>query len=180
MKRSKSRKVFPTACRDFQALLPANRRREIISSLLVVLLLGSTAQAKKKIDDWQAVQNLKPGSHVYVKAQHNHACSVEVVTEHELVCEEPRHRSFGTITLTIPRPAIREVRTLPNQAKDAWIGAGIGAGAGAVVAGTNSRDYPGFHAFIGGLSGAGAGALVGATVPIFQYLIQRGKTIYTR
>jgi hypothetical protein len=183
MNLSKSRKVFPTDCCVIQALVPAKRPQRIFSSMLagvIALFPVSNAQAKKKTDDWQAVQNLKPGTRVIVKAQRNYACAAEGATEDELVCEVHRPRSFGSITVKIPRAEIREVRALPNQAKDAWIGAGIGGAAGAVAAGTNSRDYPGFHAFIGGLAGAGAGALVGATVPIFEYLIQHGKIIYKR
>ncbi len=178
---NKSRKVLLTGCRVVQARIPAKRRRQSLSSMLaalVVLFLGPNAQAKKKTGDWQVVENLKPGTHVIVKAQHKYACTVEGATDDELVCEVHLPRSFRTITVTIPRAEIREVRTLPNQARDMWIGAGIGGAAGAIAAGTTSRDYPGFHAFIGGLAGAGGGALVGGIVPIFQLLIQRGKTIY--
>ena len=181
MNRSKSRKVFPTGWRVIQARIPAGHRRQIFSSMLaalVVLFLGPNAQAKKRTGDWRVVENLKPGTHVIVKAQHKYSCIVEGATDDELVCEVHQPRSFRTITMTIPRAEIREVRTLPNQARDAWIGAGIGGAAGAVVAGTNSRTYPGVNAFFGGLAGAAGGALVGATVPIFQYLIQHGKIIY--
>jgi hypothetical protein len=81
--------------------------------------------------------------------------------------------------MTFSRRDIREVRKVPNQAKDAWIGAGIDAAAGATAAAaSNSRNYPGFHAFVGGAGGAGAGALVGAMVPIFQLVFRRGKLIY--
>jgi hypothetical protein len=175
---TKSRKVFLTGCRVVQALVPAKRKRQIISSLLVALFFGFTAQAQT--GDWQAVQNLKPGSYILVKAQHRYRCSLESATDDELICEGHLSRSLRLSILRIPRSEIHEVRKLPhpNQAKDAWIGAGIGAGAGAVVAGTNSRDYPGVHAFFGGLAGAAGGALVGGTVPIFQVIFQRGKLIY--
>lgn len=148
--------------------------------MLAALLLGASAQAKTKNGDWRAVEDLVPGTHVIVKAQSKYACTVEGANEDQLVCWVHQRRSFRTVSIVIPRAEIREVRTLPNQAKDAWIGAGIGGAAGAVAAGTSSRDYPGFHAFVGGLAGAGAGALVGATVPIFQVLFHGGKLIYKR
>jgi hypothetical protein len=176
MNLSKSRKVFPTGCRVVQALVPAKRSRQIISSLFVVLLLGWNAQAQT--GDWQAVENLKLGTHVIVKAQHRYACSVEGTTEEQLVCEVRQPRSFRTTTLTIPRAEIHEVRTLPNQSKDAWIGAGIGAGAGAVTAASTSRTARGANAFFGALGGAGVGALVGGMVAVFQVIFQRGKLIY--
>lgn len=175
---SKSRKVLQTSCKIVQAVIPAKRTRQILSAMLVVLLLEPNAQAKKQTGDWRVVENLQPGTHVIVKAQHKYACMVEGATDDELVCEVHLPRSFRTTTVTIPRAEIREVRTLPNQARDAWIGAGIGGAAGAVAAGTNSRTYPGVNAFFGGLAGAAGGAIVGAMVPIFQYLIQHGKTIY--
>ena len=83
-------------------------------------------------------------------------------------------------TLRILRSEILEVRRLPqpNQAKDAWMGAAIGAGAGATVAASTSRAAPGANAFFGALGGAGFGALVGGIVPIFQVIFQRGKLIY--
>ena len=173
----KSRKVFLTGCTVVQALVRAMRKRQIISSLLVVLFLGSNAQAQT--GDWRAVQNLRPGARIMVKTQHRYPCVFISATEDELFCDAPQHGRLGLpLGMTFSRREIREVRTEPNQAKDAWIGAGIGAVAGAVVAGTNSRTYPGFHAFVGAAGGAGAGALVGAMVPIFQVVFHGGKLIY--
>jgi hypothetical protein len=159
-----------------QAVICARRKRQVISSILVGLLFGSNAQAQA--GGWKTVQNLKSGSHVFVKAQRRYLCSIEGATDDELVCEVHQRRSLRSSTLRIPRVEIREVRVLPDQAKDAWIGAGIGAGAGAIAVGASSRDYKGFHAVIGGLAGAGVGALIGATVPIFQVIFQHGKLIY--
>jgi len=173
---SKSRRVFPTVCRVVQALIPTKCKRQVISSILVGLLFGSDARAQT--GDWRAVENLKSGSHVFVMAQHRYLCSLEGATDDELVCEVRQRRSLRSSTLRIPRVEIREVRVLPDQAKDAWIGAGIGAGAGAIAVGADSRDYKGFHALIGGLAGAGVGALVGGITPIFQVIFQHGKLIY--
>ena len=175
---SKPRKVFQTGCRVVQALVPARPRRQIISSVLLTLFLGSNSRAQS--GSWRGVENLKPGIDIIVKAQHKYSCRVEGADDDRLVCEVRNGRFFHTTTIVIPRAEIREVLTLPNQAKDAWIGAGIGAGAGAIAGGTTSRDYPGFHAFVGGAAGAGAGALVGGIVPIFELLIKHGKVIYKR
>jgi hypothetical protein len=175
---TKSRKIFLTGCRVVQTFVPVKHKWQIIFSLLVVLLLGSNAQART--GDWQAVKNLQPGARIIVKTQHRHPCIFVSATEDELFCDVPRHWRLGLPAgMTFSRPEIREVRKLPNQAKDAWIGAGIGAGAGAVIAGTGSRTYPGVNAFFGGLAGAGPGALVGAMVPIFQLAFHGGgKLIY--
>src|SRR3989442_5633941 len=50
-----------------------------------------------------------------------------------MIRRPPRSTLFPYTTLfrSIPRTEIREVRTLPNQTRDMWIGAGIGAAGGA-------------------------------------------------
>ncbi len=187
---SETRRVFQTGCKLFQAFVSGRRRRQILYSMLAVLLLGASAQAQSQAPaqdrrrggagDWSVVKNLMPGTRISVKTHHRYRCLVENVTDDELVCGT--HAPFRSITLMIRRSEIREIRVAPhpNQAKDAWIGAGIGAGAGAVLGGTQSRDYPGFNAFVGGLAGALPGALIGGMVPIFQVVFQRGKIIYKR
>ena len=180
MKGSKSRKVFLTGCRVVQALGLAKRRRNIVYLLLAVFLWCPTAHAKKKTDDWRVVENLEPGTHVIVKAQHKYSCTVEGATEEQLFCWVHKRRPFHLISIAIPRVEIREVRTLPlpNQSRDMWMGAGVGAAGGALTAGLTSKSFPGVNAFFGGLAGALPGALVGGTVPIFQLLIQHGHLIY--
>ena len=175
---TKSRKIFLTGRRVVRTFVPVKHKWQIIFSPLVVLLLGSNAQART--GDWRTVKNLQPGARIIVKTQHRHPCILVSATEDELFCDVPRHWRLGLPAgMTFSRREIREVRKLPNQAKDAWIGAGIGAGAGAVIAGTGSRTYPGVTAFFGGLAGAGPGALVGAMVPIFELAFHGGgKLIY--
>ena len=175
---SKLSKIFPTGWRVIRARIPAKRWRQISFAMLVALLLGPNAQARKNAGDWRVVESLEPGTHVIIKARHKYSCAVEGATEEALTCWVHLPRSFRTISIQIPRAEIREVRALPNQAKDALIGAGIGGAAGAIAGGTTSRTYPGVNAFFGGLAGAAGGAFVGAIVPIFQLVIQRGKTIY--
>ena len=180
VKLSKLRKVFPTPRRVVQALIPPNCKRQIISSMLVAFLFESSARAQT--GDWQAVENLKTGSYILVKAQHRYQCSIESATDDKLVCEGHLPRSLRLFTLIFSRSEIREVRLLPNpnQNKDAWIGAGIGAGAGAITGASKSSVAPGANAFFGALAGAGFGALVGGSVSIFQGIAQRGKIIYKR
>ena len=175
---SEIRKVLLTGWRNVQALIAAKRRRQMLCWMLVVLLLGPSAQAKRNTGDWQVVENLEPGKHVIVKAQRKYVRIFEGRTEEELTCWVHQRRFLHPISIAIPRAEVREVRALPNQAKDAWIGAGIGAGAGAIAAGVNSKAYSGVNAFFGGLAGAGGGALVGAIFPIFDYLVRHGKCIY--
>lgn len=163
-------------------LVPIISRGKISSLLLVLLMFESSGWAQTG-GDWQAVQRLQPGVRLLVKAQHRYLCYLESATEDELICRVHARRPFRMVSVSIPRSEIQEVRKLPNpnQAKDAWIGAGIGAGAGAISAGTRSKSAPGANAFFGGLAGAGLGALVGATVPIFQVVFFRqGKLVYRR
>jgi len=162
MNRGKSRSVFLTAC-------------------MVILALSPCAEAQT--GSWQAVENLPPGRQISVEAQRRYSCILESANDSELVCEVHRRRTPRTSTITIQRAEVREVRearTLPNQRKSALIGAGIGAGGGAIAAGVNSTTSRGANAFFGGLAGAGIGALVGATVPVFQAIFKRGTLIYRR
>src|SRR5260370_7639101 len=121
------------------------KKLQFISLMVVALLFGSNAQAQS--GDWQAVQNLKPGSYILVKAQHRYRCSVEAATNEGLICQGHLPRSLRVSTLIISRSEIRELRMLPhpNQAKDALIGAGIGAGAAALLARTPSHSYARIH-----------------------------------
>ena len=155
-----------------------SRTPRIISWVLVVLLFASSAEAQ--IGDWQAVQNLKSGTRILVKAKERYFCSFENASNDQLVCEVPRHGTLGRRSVAILRSEITEVRRLPNQAKAAWIGAGVGAGAGAVLGASTSKTSRGANAFFGGVAGAGLGALVGGIVPIFQVLFHHGKVIYKR
>jgi hypothetical protein len=175
---SKSCGVFPTTCKVVQTLFPANCTRQIISSLLVVLLFGSSVQAQR--GDWQVVRNLPSGSRILVKTKHRYICSFDLATEDQLVCAEQSHSSLGTLTLMISRAEVSEVRKLPgedDQARDAWIGAGIGGATLGVVGASTGSTSRGASALFGTLVGAGVGALVGAFVPIFQL---RGKIVYKR
>lgn len=180
MSRNEFWKVFPTARQVVLAFARIDFKRRIISLAVSMFLFAGSARAQT--GDWQAVKNLMSGTRISVKTQHRYHCVVESVTDDELYCEAHVPRSFQVITLAIRRSEIHEIRISPhpNQAKDMWIGAGIGAGAGAVIAGTNSRTYPGVNAFFGGLAGALPGAIIGGIVPIFQVVFQRGKTIYKR
>jgi hypothetical protein len=178
MKLSKLRKVFPTACMVVQALMPANRWRQFFSLIIAGLLLQSSAQAQT--GDWQAVENLKTGSYILVNAQHRYRCSIESVTDDNLICERRPPHSSRLFALTIPRSEIREIRLLPlpDQGKDARNGAVIGAGAGAIAGASTNTVARGANSIFGGLAGAGLGALAGAFVPVFQLALQRSKLIY--
>ena len=115
-----------------------SRTPRIISWVLVVLLFASSTEAQ--IGDWQAVENLKSGTRILVKATERYFCSFEGASNDQLVCEVPKHGSLGRATVAILRSEITEVRRLPNQAKAAWIGAGVGAGAGAVLGASTSKN----------------------------------------
>jgi hypothetical protein len=124
-------------------------------------MFGTTAHAQNR--DWQAVQNLKPGTRISIKAQERYLCTFENASQDELTCEGVHPRvTRQPSRISIPRREIREVRLPPNQAKYGWIGVGIGAGVGAA------------GGLVGVLGGAAAGGILGTMVPIFR----RGKVIY--
>lgn len=153
-------------------------RLSIISSVLALLLFAPGVRAQR--NDWHKVEMLEPGSWLHVKAQHKYFCVLEGVAHDELICEVHLRRSFRTTTISIPRAEVREVRKVPNlanQRRDGWIGAGVGAAAGAIAAGTTAKTYPGANAVVGGLGGGAVGFIAGEFVPLFQL---HGKLIYRR
>jgi hypothetical protein len=156
-------------------------QRRIITWMIVVLLCGSNAPAQTggpgaqgQAGDWQAVQNLKPGKLIRVKARGQYYCHFEQATEDQLECKTVMVIAGRPSSVTIPRGEIREVRLEHSLAKHAWVGAGIGAGVGAAVGAGTAEVSPGFGAFVGGLAGVALGAFFGSLVSVFR----RGKTIY--
>jgi hypothetical protein len=67
-----------------------------IATLLLILLLAWPSLAKEKVD-WQTIENLPPGTHVYVLINWATECSIQKVTEDRLYCtqEYPGSRYKG-------------------------------------------------------------------------------------
>jgi hypothetical protein len=89
-----------------------SRKPRIISSIIFVLLFGSSAQAQN--GDWQAVENLKPGTRLTVKARHNILCIFQSATDDELVCKPLRFLHLGPGESRFDRQSVREIRLEPN------------------------------------------------------------------
>ncbi len=140
-----------------------------VSALLIVLLFAASTPAQNT--DWQAVQNLKAGTRISVKAQERYSCTFVHATEDILVCNVPRPFR-RPLPVSVPRPEVREVRLKPNRAKHGLIGAGIGAGAGAGAAASSGKSA-GVGALGGALGGSVAGLIVGG-------LFDRGRLVYKR
>jgi len=147
----------------------------LVMAVAISSLAASAACAQK--GDWQAVENLKPGTVVSVKTRHRYPCTVDRVTSDALFCE--RSRPF-LVPIRVPssfsRAEIREVRLEHNQSKDAWIGAGVGAAAGASLGAASNHVSRFGGGLFGGLGGGMVGALVGATIPI----VHHKQVIYKR
>jgi len=185
---SKSRKVLLTGCRVIRTFVLAKRRRQIISSMLALLLLESNAQAQTQTQtqsqtqtqtqagDWQAVVNLKPGTRISLKAQHHILCVFQAATDDELVCKPKRFLWLGPRESRFDRQSIREVRLERNQTKDMLIGTGIGTGAGAIAGATTGKAPRGGSLLVLTLGGSLVGSVVGGIVSIPL----RGKIIYKR
>jgi hypothetical protein len=173
---SKSRKVFRTACMVAQALIPAKRKRQIISTMVVALFFGFTAQAQT--GDWQAIENLKPGTRISVKARHRVRCVFQRASQDELACER-FDRLFRTLPskIVFDRQSVREVRLERSNEANAAVGAAIGAGAGAAAGASsgNGTLTRGGGALLLGCIGAIVGWFFGA-----NFHILHGKTIYKR
>lgn len=129
---SKLRKILLTDCRILQALTPRKYKRQIFSSMLVILLFSSNTQAQT--GEWQAVQSLRPGTRIRVKTLHPVQCVFQRATEDELTCE----RFYRVIQpplseVVFDRRSIREVRIETSDEANGTVGALIGAGAGIAI-----------------------------------------------
>ena len=172
---SKSRKVFPTACMAVQALIPAKSKRQIISSMVVALFFGFTAQAQT--GDWQDVVNLKRGTRITVKTRHRTRCFFKTATDDELVCKPPRSLWLRPAERRFDRQSVREVRLERSDEANAAVGAAIGAGAGAALGASNGNGTltRGGGALLIGSIGALSGWFFGS-----DFHILHGKIIYKR
>ncbi len=157
-----------------RTIVVTSRKPRIISSIIFVLLFGSSAQAQN--GDWQAVENLKPGTRLTVKARHNILCIFQSATDDELVCKPLRFLHLGPGESRFDRQSVREIRLEPNLAKHMWVGAGIGAGAGAIAGATTGSPPRGGRIIVLTLAGAAAGSILGGILSIPL----RGKLIYRR
>jgi len=175
MSSNKSCKVFLTDGRVVQALLPAKCKRQIISSLVVVFLLASNAQAQA--GDWQALQHLRPGTRITVKTRHRARCFFTMATDDELVCKPPRLLWLGPAERRFDRQSVREVRLESSDEANGAVGAAIGAGAGAALGASNGNGTltRGGGAFLIGSIGALCGWFFGS-----DFHILHGKIIYKR
>ena len=150
-----------------------NLKLRIISSTLAALLFASSAQAQTQRGNWRAVENVRPGTDISVKARRRHYCSFVHANANEIVCDV-RRPFWRSSRVVIPRGEVREVRVPRSQAQHGQVGAAIGAGAVAVAGASRARRYRGVNACIGALFGMLCGGLIGMMVPIFR----RGKIIY--
>jgi uncharacterized protein YcfJ len=147
----------------------------IVFLLLAPLIVSSSALAQTA--DWGAVENLQPGTPIFVKAQKDYTCWVERVTASELVCSVPE--LFSRSSITIPRSEVREVCLERDKKKYTATGAAIGATAGAIVganANTNTRRSRVTGALAGGLAGGFVGGATGNAIATFR----KGKVIFKR
>jgi hypothetical protein len=176
MNSRKSRKVLLTARMVNMALVPIHGKRKIVSLLFVVLIFASSGRAQT--GDWQAVENLRPGTRISVKARHRIRCIFQRASQDELACERP-DRLYRTLSseIVFDRQSVREVRLERSDEANGAVGAAIGAGAGAGAAagasngnGTSTRE--GGAVLLGGI-GAIAGWFIGA-----QFHVLHGKCIY--
>lgn len=112
------------------------RKRQVVSSLLSAGLLLASSQAQT--GDWQAVQDIPPGSEISVKTQSGSArCVFENATDTELRCERRLGKSPRSVTFD--RQGIRRVR-LERPGANAALGPVIGTGIGGAVGVAVTKD----------------------------------------
>jgi hypothetical protein len=143
--------------------------------LVSLCALTNASFARSPIANWQAVQDVPPGSQIMVAAGHDYPCLFVRATEDELICggvqrgwmvSEPQEIHFR-------RDQIREVRIDRGDAANSLAGAGIGASVGAAVGAAGTTNARGSAALLFGIFGSAFGARLGQAIHVL-----RGKVIY--
>ena len=167
------------------------RKLQILTSLALFALLAPYLHAQT--GDWNAVENLAPGTSMSVKGRgHFHLmCTFVQANDDRLVCARPAHyQPILTRRFPFPVPTpiqgpyyffdrrqIRDVRLEHSRANNALIGAAVVGGAFAAV-GANSDSGTltrGGGAILCGLIGGLIGGVFGRDFPLFHR-----KVIYRR
>jgi len=144
------------------ANMPCMKTLRAAFALLVLLLVTSSLHAQRR--DWQAVEQIAPGSVIHVKGRHIYGttCVFQQATNDALICEpRPELARYGMLRdFRFDRRYIREVRLErsddTNTAIGALIGAGIGATLGSATPNNGTLTRGGRVLVLGGL-----GALIG-------------------
>jgi hypothetical protein len=147
----------------------------MIHCMLALLILASSAQAQT--GNWQAVENIKPGSRISVKAEHRVRCIFRYATDDELVCKRIHRGLFRSAPpeIAFDRPSVREVRLEKSDEANAAVGAAIGAGVGAAAGASNGN---------GTLTRGGGALLLGALGAVIgwsfgsEFHVLHGKIVY--
>jgi len=95
------------------------KRQRIVLLFLASLMAASGSSAQKL--DWQAIEKLKDGDRIWVKAQQQHYCYFEKATDDKLFCDSVRATRLlqaQSAGLVFNRKDIREVRLAPHDDYD--------------------------------------------------------------
>ncbi len=92
--------------------------------MLAFLIMASRTQAQT--GDWQAVENVRPGSRISVRAKYRVRCIFQRATQDELVCERIQSGliRISLSEITFDRWSVREGRLEPSDEANAAVGAG--------------------------------------------------------
>jgi hypothetical protein len=157
--------------------MPRMRRIRLIQPLLALLLCAWNAQAQT--GTWQAVESVRPGSVISVRARYHIKCIFRSATDDVLICDSVRRGliRLGPPEVTLDRKSVREVRLERSRGANELAGAAIGAGAGLAIgasAGNGTLTRGGGALLLGGIGGI-IGGFVGR-----DFSILPGKIICQR
>lgn len=161
------------------------RARRLTHCTLVLLLVLPVAQAQT--GDWGAVQTLRLGSAISVKAvgRHRLRCHFDYADDEALSCEHiGRAISYsGSVEIVVSRRDVQEVRLEHSDRANATdgavlgtvVGSAIGGAAGGILKPRGNGTTAAIGAFILGGMGALFGGAFGKDFPV-----RHGKVIYQR
>jgi small nuclear ribonucleoprotein (snRNP)-like protein len=150
---------------------------KIIASLLTVILISVSVQAKTSLSDWGKVQKLSLGSKIAVSTKKGERFEGELkYVDSDTLTLLVRMSRSARQAVEIRREDVSEVRKPKSRLLSTVLGAGIGLGVGiAVGAGVDARssgEDPGLGKLLFGFLGVLGGTTVGGALPM------KGKKIY--
>jgi hypothetical protein len=138
--------------------------KNLLALICILAVLAAHANAQKKVGNWDAIEAMPQGSHIWVSSESSFGsqpCIFQQASDQHLICETVLEKRLGMHprTYALYRTTVHEVRAerytpaTGNGLKGAAIGAGIGIALGLAVGGRNGLTRGGTAVGLGGIFG---------------------------
>ena len=139
--------------------------KQLLSTVLVVLMSSATLFAQQALSNWSNVENLKPGTKIVVRTKNGREyVGTKRQSTDDTLFMEARFPVQGMRTISLSKDEIQEVRKNKSTFYYPLIGLAIGLGVGVAIgarANHPGTDDPSLGKILGGGLGGGIGLAAG-------------------